>query len=541
MCLLGVASRGAMSKSTPVRTHSWDVEDVGSSDESDATGSDNENDRCVVRPSGAAMLLAFAGVCSMLVAGGTALANQQFSGPLNGAPSTGPATAESSMAGPKVALGLLQGTPHKHVEQEPGGEASRPVLQGAAVGQDGPEKQGHVATPSSHTGMTPTEGEGGAGAALMLLLPQQQGGPEEGKVASGSSLAGPQADSDGSASMDGNASTKPGAQPGRTATSSAGYDSGWWQRYALPCWDQCAGAGLCEGYCGSGRSCCKYGDAADPPTCRGVKWWSVMTFHTCVTGSPEEAMLAAAAGMSMQGAFRSAVAPVHRFYVYRAQSDESQYEFSNVNAGNLAGVMWYLTNEVMPRCPKRYGITRLKRLIVTTRASPELFARGMNFGVRYSYDHGRCTGSNTRDLGHCNLTWHRFGHVVGCNNFRDHYPYPLSDTHYPDGIWYDFPGEGKCNYPTGEWNCTWSVEEAGEIRLEEELEASFPGLDYCCHGRCTRFWQHPSITSKCSQRVQEALRVFKNKFPGMPLDLPAPRCDFDRSQFWADWQVALNK
>jgi hypothetical protein len=229
------------------------------------------------------------------------------------------------------------------------------------------------------------------------------------------------------------------------------------------------------------------------------------------------------------------MAPLHRFYVYRAQSD-AVYPFSNVNAGNLDGVMWYLTNEVMPRCPKRYGIKRLLRVIVTTRATPELFARGMNFGVRYSYDRGRCTGSNTIHLGPCDLTWNRFGHIIGCNNFKDHYPWPKTDTHYPNGIWYDLPGEGKCAHPDGTWNCTWSAHPAGEIDIEEELEQSMPGSAHCCHSRCTNFWRHPTSDTSCSERVDAARQVFKQKYPELPFDLPAPPCDFDKSMFWANWR-----
>merc|ERR1719215_1309288 len=101
-------------------------------------------------------------------------------------------------------------------------------------------------------------------------------------------------------------------------------------------------------------------------------------------------------------------------------------------------------------------------------------ALGMNYGVRYSYDAGKCTGSNTLNLGPCSETWDRFGYVPGCNNFKDKYPWPAVDTAYPEGIWYDLPLEGKCKNPTGAWNCTWSAEDAGEIRLEE-LEAKVQG------------------------------------------------------------------
>lgn len=62
-------------------------------------------------------------------------------------------------------------------------------------------------------------------------------------------------------------------------------------------------------------------------------------------------------------------------------------------------------------------------------ATPELYQRGMNFGVRYSFDHGECTGSNVRYLGPCKWSFARYGHIVGCNNFRDHYPWPQARQH----------------------------------------------------------------------------------------------------------------
>lgn len=309
----------------------------------------------------------------------------------------------------------------------------------------------------------------------------------------------------------------------------------------LPCWYKCnQSSGLCEDYCGTLGSCCQYGDLSDAPACHGVKHWPVHTFHTCVLGSAEEAKRARGGRHGHDETPRKA--PLHKFYVYRAVNGTvaSKYPFGNVNAGNLAGVMWYLTNEVLglSHCPKRYGINQISRFLVKTQATPELFARGMNFGVRYSYDRGRCTGSNTKNLGPCDLTWKRFGYVPGCNAFTDHYPWPTSDTAYPDGIWYDFPNEGKCKSPTGSWDCTWSVEPAGHISIEKDLEAPVQGSQYCCHGNCTDFWKDPHSTSRCSDRVEQAMSAFKKKYPKYPKDVPPPACNFDRSQFWAGWKSA---
>jgi len=221
---------------------------------------------------------------------------------------------------------------------------------------------------------------------------------------------------------------------------------------------------------------------------------------------------------------------VHTFYLYRAMNDYT-YPIGNENMGNLPGVMWYLSNEVMPRCPKRYNIQRIKRIKVHYKATSELFDRGMNFGVRYSYDAGKCTGSNTRLMGSCNRTWDRFGYVLGCNKFTSHYPWPIVDTVYPDGVWYGLPIEGRCDHPTGEWNCTWSYEDAGEVMLEE-LEQNVTGYGYCCGGNCTGFWDGRFLSSFCDRRLQQTYDLFAAKYPDMPRDLPVPDCDFERASFW---------
>merc|ERR1711972_1167940 len=89
----------------------------------------------------------------------------------------------------------------------------------------------------------------------------------------------------------------------------------------------------------------------------------------------------------------------------------------------------------------------------------------------------------------CTKTWDNYGYVVGCNKFTDHYPYPGRDTDYPEGIWYDFPLDGKCSSPIGAWTCTWSAEEAGEIMLSD-LEQTEQGMVWPCVGYWTQRGRH---------------------------------------------------
>merc|ERR1719229_1833734 len=43
--------------------------------------------------------------------------------------------------------------------------------------------------------------------------------------------------------------------------------------------------------------------------------------------------------------------PIYEFYMYRA-CDDKDWPLENVNTGNLAGVLWYLHNEVVESVPR---------------------------------------------------------------------------------------------------------------------------------------------------------------------------------------------
>lgn len=51
---------------------------------------------------------------------------------------------------------------------------------------------------------------------------------------------------------------------------------------------------------------------------------------------------------------------VQSFYMYRAQS-KATYPLENINTADLAGVFWYLHQEVIVATPRKYSIDRIKR------------------------------------------------------------------------------------------------------------------------------------------------------------------------------------
>jgi len=232
------------------------------------------------------------------------------------------------------------------------------------------------------------------------------------------------------------------------------------------------------------------------------------------------------------------------FYVYRSAADGAwgKYPFGNINVANMDGVVWYLMNEVVTnygsgtRCPRKFDISVIHRMKIKMRATPELIKDNMNFGARFAYDMGMCMGrcfpeNKCTCKKDCDDHYSKYGYVPGCNNFKDKYPFPVSASQAPGGIWYSLPLEGRCDNPTGAHNCTWSYEDAGMITLEE-LEATTLGKGNCCGDSCTDLWEDLYSVEKTTERSAKAMDVFKRKFPQMPRDLDPSWCDFDRDAWY---------
>eukprot|EP00929_Paragymnodinium_shiwhaense_P007520 TRINITY_DN11143_c0_g1_i1.p1 TRINITY_DN11143_c0_g1~~TRINITY_DN11143_c0_g1_i1.p1 ORF type:complete len:501 (+),score=92.70 TRINITY_DN11143_c0_g1_i1:84-1586(+) len=275
----------------------------------------------------------------------------------------------------------------------------------------------------------------------------------------------------------------------------------------------------------------------------------------------------------VQSLLKPSTAPMQTFYMYRAVNDQT-YPPSNLNLASLGGVMWYLHNEIVCHCPRRNEVTRILRYKVHTKTTQPLYDKGMNFGLRHAFDVGKCTGPAWLN-GQPDTTvpcdgdsWDKYGYFVGCNDLnKNTFPFPTWRVHYPNATWYSMPGPcpsrfwdqkdedcmaaepgGICKGPpTGQGNCTISIEDAGHVRLDDIVGIPDKGdplhLDWCASHQEYRFrgdvgdidfWQGISDWDKNAERMAKIDRAFAKKYPAMPEDaaLPQPKCDFSRHTFF---------
>lgn len=279
-------------------------------------------------------------------------------------------------------------------------------------------------------------------------------------------------------------------------------------------------------------------------------------------------------------------APMLTYYVYRAQGPAGpggDYPMENVNVASLGGVMWYLHDEVIRDCwfngqagKRRFDITRIRRFKITTKATQPLYELGMNYGLKGSFDSGEHTGPHKDRVEGPGTGWHslwqwdRYGFHVGCDNLGQ-WPHNehvfQSGWRYPNAVWYSLPGScptmnyrqaddgckvsfpgGMCDKPDGRGNCTYAIEEAGEIDIDE-LVGITPRwksrADFCRAGgfegngattqwgNYIRFWDDIWDQGKNYWRTKQAADKFREKYPNMPHeeDLKPPKCDVDAQKY----------
>lgn len=225
------------------------------------------------------------------------------------------------------------------------------------------------------------------------------------------------------------------------------------------------------------------------------------------------------------------------FYVYRAQ-DYTNYANENINVADLAGVLFYLQNEVVRTCPRKFNVTRIRRMKMTiNRNLLDDFV---------AFDSAKCTVMN------CGAKLQASHYAVGCQT-TPAYCGKIS------GFWYSLPGPcpdmdfkqktpqcritepgsscgdvGDAEGAIGSGTCMYHIEDAGEL----ELDALVGIIDYgrFCYkqhqleynnrkdggdGNIT-FWDGIAKPQSCQRRMEKISRAFKKKYPDLPQDLDKP-------------------
>jgi len=248
------------------------------------------------------------------------------------------------------------------------------------------------------------------------------------------------------------------------------------------------------------------------------------------------------------------------FYAYRVQDDKN-YPDENINAASLAGALWYIHHEVVIVCPRKFGMTRIRRMKVTMQNTCELYSSTQtNFGAFKAFDSARC------HVDDCAETFSRYGFIVGCQHipfnkgiFAAYCDKPHTACRYPH--WYSFPGKcpsmdyknkanpicqheagGACKNVTGARDCTYHIEQAGEVTFDELYESTGPSHNWAafCAGRKeynnqtdkgegVSFWDGIYSPHKCIERYDKVQAKFREKYPDMPVELDQPHCDYFKS------------
>lgn len=346
------------------------------------------------------------------------------------------------------------------------------------------------------------------------------------------------------------------------------------------CWDGvgkttgCSKPGWCD-FCGEGNACCRGGWGSDPAECHSVLAFSIYGQHTCVKPTVEklpskasDIVVPAVAPVPQVGACdpgkvksqstgecETATGPEKMtFYMYRAQNSDS-YKQENVNMASLTGELWYLHNEVVFTCPRKFALTRLVRYVITMKNPMNLWKAPLHFqfGQFVQFDAGQCTWNNTW----CQDMWSNLGYAVGCQPLDTTSPLLPYYEGPPAPVWYSLPGRcpskafqdktpeclnsepgGQCEDPDGSFDCTWNVKAAGELTLDE-LSGIENYTQFCLDGKSeydkfldkgngTTFWDNRRSPIASAQRIQKITHLFKQKYPAYPESLPDPPCDYWR-------------
>lgn len=241
------------------------------------------------------------------------------------------------------------------------------------------------------------------------------------------------------------------------------------------------------------------------------------------------------------------------FYTYRAVNGDESYEFNGINTASSGGVMRYVHEEVVgvdccaTQCTRKYGIDRIRRFKVTMHntGDPRHFRNFVQF------DKAQCT------LPGCDKKYKAEGYNVGCQVQHVH------NFGYHDAAWFSWPGTcpsqphwskndackkdepgGECDKPNGDKDCTYKMEDAGFVYLDELV--GLPGKghdlykDWCEKGGVEFilhpdmglwkgkepthfFWKERPNKDLNSLRTKRMLMMFRAKYPESPILLGTGR------------------
>jgi len=235
----------------------------------------------------------------------------------------------------------------------------------------------------------------------------------------------------------------------------------------------------------------------------------------------------------------------HQFYTYRATNSDN-YKFNGINTASSGGVIRYVHEEVVgkdccaPGCRRKYDIDRIKRFKMTMMnvGDPRQFRNFQQF------DMAKCTVPG------CDKVYQREGYNVGCQVQH------VDNFFYHDASWYSWPGTcpsqpftskseqcireepgGECEQPDGRRDCTYKMEFAGEIFLDELVGIGKPDggaeqyLQWCKDGGVEfilrpdswggkkptiDFWKERRNVELNTLRTRKMLKEFRKKFPDSP-------------------------
>lgn len=222
------------------------------------------------------------------------------------------------------------------------------------------------------------------------------------------------------------------------------------------------------------------------------------------------------------------------FFMYKVQSDEDEHD--DEVAGNtifysMEGILWYLHSQIVTKsCPRNLNITRIKRFKANVFNTKEPFFEWQGqFGPYLTFEKGNCASPE------CTDTFRRYGQVVGCLPWS---PYQGGHGYGNTTQSYSLPRAGRCAIADGSDKCTWHLEPAGELRLDD-LEGIASYERFCAAGgieydqskdvgtSCT-FWDAQGSEAANAGRVAKLQQRFLKLAPRV--NMPEPLCDSQNAE-----------